>query len=427
MKRAFAAFILLLTVLFAGCGQKDGENITVEAEAAGEKEKLVLAAYMLYDPTLQDMVSAFNAQNEQYNIVIRDISQGDAYSAEEALLKLNTEIVGGNAPDMISFQHLNPWPYIAKDYLVDLSLHFDRLGIDAQQIVAAKALESRDGGIYYLSNSFVFETIVGKHSKFGDRYGWTLQEYLELDAARAEGAHTIYNITAENFLMEVSSRYIPTAVDWENGTCDFNNDTFRQILEASGSIRESSEAENPIFSAGGSPLAEDKLVSSLAWVTNVDGLYQEEYRAGCRLSFFGWPTVDGSCGTDLHLIYPVGVFADGENTEACLAFIKFMLCDYSPELQENIPEYGMPLYMPRLLEKLEQAQTRPAEQRPISSEYAERFLALLSEIENVAIYDSAIVGIINKEAEACFSGDKSADEVLELIQSKAAIYVSEQS
>ena len=41
-------------------------------------------------------------------------------------------------------------------------------------------------------------------------------------------------------------------------------------------------------------------------------------------------------------------------------------------------------------------------------------------------YDTSIINIVKEEAAAYFAGQKSAEEVTKLIQSKANIYINEQ-
>ena len=41
-------------------------------------------------------------------------------------------------------------------------------------------------------------------------------------------------------------------------------------------------------------------------------------------------------------------------------------------------------------------------------------------------YDMSILDIVTEQAQAYFAGQKSADEVAKLVQSKANIYVNEQ-
>lgn len=83
--------------------------------------------------------------------------------------------------------------------------------------------------------------------------------------------------------------------------------------------------------------------------------------------------------------------------------------------------------MPLLQDKVEKAKISKDNPVQISDSDAERFYNLISEMENVAIYDETVLGIIQKESASLFNGDKTAEEVAKIIQSKVSIYIAEQT
>lgn len=387
-----------------------------------ERKTTLQIATISQDNTLKKLVSDFNNKNLKYNVQILDYSDNGTFEAEVALTRLNTEILSGHYPDMICFSHINPYPFISKNLLANLKDFFDQdEEIKIEDIAIADALDHHDG-IYYISGSFSFETLVGKYSEFGDRYGWTLAEYLSLEKTLPDEIETIHNMTKENFVDSIVSRYIRTAIDWENCKCNFNTLEFRELLEAGNCIRETPEnSTNMSYGYGPTKVGEETRIASLSWVDSVWKLAYEEKMAGCKLSFIGWPTVDGSCGTDAYLIEPIGVINQGDNINGCWEFIKFTLL-YTDMNAENLP-----VYMPNLQAKVDAA--KQDEELPVQmSDYdAERLFSLISEINNVAIYDETVLDIIHKESASFFNGDKTAEEAAKIIQSKASIYVAEQS
>ena len=62
----------------------------------------------------------------------------------------------------------------------------------------------------------------------------------------------------------------------------------------------------------------------------------------------------------------------------------------------------------------------------ISQEQADMLRELISSTTKLASYDDSIFKIVKEQAQAYFAGQKSAEEVAKLIQSKANIYVNEQ-
>ena len=62
----------------------------------------------------------------------------------------------------------------------------------------------------------------------------------------------------------------------------------------------------------------------------------------------------------------------------------------------------------------------------ISPERAETIKTLAQSTSKLLNYDQSILDIVTGEAQAYFAGQKSADEVARLVQSKVNIYVNEQ-
>lgn len=367
---------------------------------------------------LSRTVAAFNAQSETYQVKLEDYSQGMAFDGEQAQLRLNTEIISGKFPDMICFGGLlSPEPYIAKELLVDMTERMAQDGdVKPEDILLRKAL-GREGSIYLLADSFVLPTLEARYADFGDRYGWTLEEYRQIDSGLKEGQMCIYNLTRETYLSEVTSRYVRRAVDWDGGTCDFDNASFRQILQTALNLRETPEdLENMVFGPGELQVADGTQVTNAVFTTHVYDLAQTEKTAGCQMSFIGWPTTDGSCGTDAYLNRAVGICSQSQDQEGCWAFVKFLLT------RVNTEEQGLYIYRPAMEESIRRA----IADEKMNDADAERLMELTDAVEHIQDYDSAIMSIIKEACAAMFSGDKTVEETAKLIQSRASIYVAEQ-
>ena len=372
---------------------------------------------------IQAAAARFNQVNDDYMITVRDYTEGGVYDDDTAAMRLNTELFGGAYPDLFLFSGLFPFSYISKGYLSDLYPFIDGDPDIGRGDIAILDKLDTGNGVFFLSSTFAIETRVALYADFGDRTGWTLAEYREIEKNLPSGAETLYNTTKVQFLCQISARYLRSAVNWEAGTCDFDNEVFISILEASARIKENPENQSSLnFTYGPVRVAEKTLVAAASWVTNVRKLCYEEKMAGCRLSFIGWPTVDGSCGTDLYLTAPVGISSQSRHPEGCWAFLKFMLKDFSPESENSLPAY-----MPFLQSLMEKAQLEaPSDEVQVTPEDAERFFFLLSEIENIAIYDEFILRIIEESAAMYFAGEKSAKNTAAIIQNRAQLYMSEQ-
>ena len=62
----------------------------------------------------------------------------------------------------------------------------------------------------------------------------------------------------------------------------------------------------------------------------------------------------------------------------------------------------------------------------MTQEQADQLRTVIDSVDSVMEQNSAIFDIVNEQAAAFFAGQKSAEEVARLIQSRASIYVNEQ-
>ena len=65
------------------------------------------------------------------------------------------------------------------------------------------------------------------------------------------------------------------------------------------------------------------------------------------------------------------------------------------------------------------------EGRPLSQQEADMYIDLVNNTKKSNISDSTIMQIVTEEAEIYFKGDKSLDEVVEIIQNRVQTYVDE--
>lgn len=374
---------------------------------------------------LRASAADFSQQSRDYVIRIIDYTDGGGVSEDQAKQRLAADIIGGHCPDMLSFENLSPYIYASRGYLMDLTEFFVSDNEVSLDDIATPGAFSAEKGIYFIGNDFSVETFLGLEKNFGDRLGMTIAEYLELEAHSAPGAETVYTTTKEMFLENVAKRYTRTTADRENGSCNFESPEFIEILNASMKIRENPEPTDVTemnFTLPGLRLAEGSLLLSITWVDSVSAIAKLEREAGAPLTCVGWPTPDGSCGSDVFVHLPTGITTETKNPGGCWAYIKYLFT----RPPENYGLWSLPLYLPALRGSLQLAMKPDENGFAMSEADAEKFLSFLGSIDQVAIYDESILDIIMEEAGAFFAGDKTAEETAALIQSRASLYMSEQ-
>jgi len=430
MKRVLIALILFSLVLSA-CGLMPTGKAEDEADKSRlildstEKTELILVTMRhpsdkgKMENAIQSAASRFNQQNNHFHVTVVDYLQDGADGWNKGVRQLNTEVISGKYPDMVCFSQLSPFPFISKGLLLDMDkcIANDSTVAD-DDLVALTALRSF-GGLFLLGSNITVDTLVAKQSRFGERYGWTMQEYLELEAQEDDDVWIIYNISHDLFLKEVSRRYTREAIDWEHGICEFDTVKFVELLKACSRIQDKLATEdNELIGLGASFVGEGKMIVAPSMTDQIYTLARDETFAGEKLSFIGWPTIDGRCGTDIRFQHPIGIISKSDQIEGCWEFIKYLL-------QSEPINYGIPIYRPRLLESIHKAEESEKQYEQMSPEQASRLLSLLDHIENMAIYDDTVIGIIMDESVDFFAGNRSAEETASIIQSKVSLYLSE--
>ena len=384
----------------------------------------------------QEEIAAFNLRSPDYYVDYVDLTENGAYTEAQALDRLNIALSNGTAPDMLSLislesGNLSPLPYSRKGLFVDLAARIEQdpeLSLD--DILIARALQNDTGGLFFLCDSVDVTTYIADYARFGDRFGWTFEEYLQLDSQLEKGQMVFYNLTRDRFLQESAASYMRTAIDWKQGRCDFDNEGFIALLQAAQKLHETPEPSDPDEMIFWSPdhIFNGTMTAEITMITNVAELAaQQRMRNVDKLSYIGWPSSDGSCGSVFDLQSSFAIFSTSPQQDGCWTFMKYCL--------RHPQSYGLPVYRPLLEEQLAAAQADVSAiprgnyefKEPLTIAEAEQFRDFLSRIEHTSFYDSTAMDIIQTECAALFAGDKSAEETAALIQSRLSLYVAEQS
>ena len=139
------------------------------------------------------------------------------------------------------------------------------------------------------------------------------------------------------------------------------------------------------------------------------------------MAYIGWPTPDGSAGSDINLIFPIGISAQTEYAEGCWEFISYIL--RNAIVLDAFS--GSPSYLPRRTQALTAANEQGSKWETEAADL-EQMYALAASCQNLAYYDEAILNIILEEADAMFEGNATAEEVAQRVQDRASLYMMEQ-
>ena len=403
--------------------------------------------------TISKYISQFNRTNTDYYVEVDDMYSTYG-SRENAVTALNTQLLAGQGPDIIYFGGSPDNVYGTLGYLLNL---YDLIDCDPDMnrsdFLCLTAMETQ-GSLYTITPGFFVDTYIGLSSVFGDRSGWTFDEYFDMESARSDDRPMVHNITRDSFLENSLRSYLPAAVDWVSGTCDFNNAEFIAILEASANIIQADESLDREYMTQTPELllAEDINVIQGEYLSGILQFARAEQNINQDLCFIGWPSPNGENTSMLSPLDSLGISALSKTSEASWAFIKYLIADDA--LQENIGASMFPILKSALenqiyallhpLFEFEGKDVTIGEQGGfyvdgvfydmeydttpmITQKQADKVMTLLESLEQNTASDKSILAIVLEEAAAYFAGDKTAQETAALIQSRAQLYVAEQS
>lgn len=396
----------------------------------GRKTELTLAVFCL-DSAIEQHVARFNALSDDYTIKTVNYT-AEAGGESNARLRLNTELGSGRGPDMICFpnavtEDIGPLNYVVRGMFEDLTPWIDA-DIGRSNLMVWDAL-SEYGGVYVISDGFSCKGMKGLREVFGDARGWTIQDYLDMEASLEPWQDMCYHMDPAYFIEMLSRRYMRTAIDWESGTCDFDNPEFIAILEAAARVKEDRTAEHESlesFETAWSRMGRGQLMVSFTSFSDTDltnGPNFDNYYTGKEVTYFGYPSTDGEDGLFAELDFALGICVNSEHKEACWDFVRDMLLNSG---DPTLPRMGLPLYRPAFEAALASCIGEEITQLH-SEEEAEKYRTFIESADSLSLYDGRALAIIMDEANAFLSGAQSAGQAAKLIQERMSIYVAEQS
>lgn len=131
------------------------------------------------------------------------------------------------------------------------------------------------------------------------------------------------------------------------------------------------------------------------------------------INVIGFPSEEGS-GNVADFQFSFSIFADSKHKEGAWQFLKtFITEDY----QDQFAEMEIPVLLSSYNKAIENSEA--------TAEQTEEFNTIINSIVKASAYDVTLMGIISEEAKSFFTGQRSAQEAADAIQSRAKIYISE--
>lgn len=424
-----------------------------------QKKQIVIGTLTEGNSDIQAAAVAFNRSNEEYHVTIRGYADMDNWSQDsyrDALSRMNSDMTSSNCPDIIDLTYVDVNQLAAKGVFEDLVPFLEKSAVLKKEDLIENVLNAYtyNNVLVAIPDCFEMETIVGSTAQVGDEMGWTLEEMMAF-ADEHPQAEIFYRTSRQTILQYCLTYNMNIFVDWNNGTCNFEGEEFKRLLEfvnrfpdQSDITYEQGQASEPI------KIQKGEVLLSHAYISELDRmqLYIEMFQG--PVTCIGYPNMDGSSGCVLYGENAYAIASKSKNKEGAWEFIESYLT------RDNVRfRWGFPAIKSELDEMVEEAlkveyftdengdPILDEEGNPIlmgggggigyedweyffripTREEVDMVLELINVAKPISISDQKIMEIIDEETEGYYLGQRTVDDVASNIQHRVYIYVSENS
>ncbi|WP_243454611.1 ABC transporter substrate-binding protein [Desulfosporosinus fructosivorans] len=456
---------VLLTVSLTACGtgsktvsqQQSQEVITVSVPASNRQLELA--------------ISKFQQEHPEYRIDIQTYPSSDN---ETYVKNLNTQILSGKGPDIISVAGLPYDKYVAKNILANLSdmmasdKSFDKSKYYSNIFDAMKT----NGSLYVLPTSLTFNVLMANQGildqssiKIDDGH-WTWNDFksasekvTQKDGAGAGNRAALPGVSSMDMLNLFTGGSYSNYIDTNNKKASFTSQGFIDLLNTVKAFGDEKLVNSNVQTDTVSVLDAAGRGSIVFYPCNIDDYFTYWFMKSAlndHLSLYNIPSSGNSGSRTFSTNSLYAINKNSKHTEIAWGFLKVLLSDEiqaqdmqvegaqgKPGASGGIAMGGFPINRTAQQQKAKQVidtskgMTRkirlkldgpgeislnPAAMTQADIDYINKFISGLNTYANA---DPNIDKIIQDEAKAFFNGAKSAQETAELIQRRANTYLGE--
>ncbi len=466
LKKITALTLSILTVgALASCGKEKPEDISDSQESTSseitEDGKTVITVGM---PGINDIIlpyiTGFNRKSDKYHLEIIDYSKGiedDDVERTKAQNTLKMALATDEAPDIVAVNSALMAELLTKDMFADMYPLMDSCEGVKREDFLPNVLEGFEvsGELPALSNCFIIETAIAKTKFVGeDCENWTPEQAIEaynkysysMDFVQTNGD------SMTGYMLKKASR---SSVDLSAYTCNFMNSEFISVLDFAG--RASMNDDEPFvdftmmtdeelqayhFDMETAFIRDKTLISAneIQGISQATANWMYSGFGGEDVTFVGYPSEDGN-GAVTRATWMFAITENSTNKEAAWEFVNSLYCeDAMQEIYET--SMGIPV-ITEYLDKQKNNKNKEdcssiyynlyvpgsyaEEEMYITDEAVQKLYDYIRSVKFEPYYDWEIDAMINEECAAAVAGEKTAEEVAEILDSRISIYLSERS
>lgn len=418
-----------------------------------DSKQIVQVAITAESTAFERAVVEFNKQNEMYEVVLRRPETGEDW--DDYRNRIQAEISGGGGPAVVSSAVLDMRAGAKQGYLMDLTEEF----AEYKNLLLPSVWNAGeiDGKLYGISHTFNVNTLIASKDVVGNRTSWTLKEAMELTGQTGADAfmHDITGMNEATLFWQMGLLFgnNKTLVDWENMTCNLNGEEAKELLAFVEQYTGQDDPGKNEFER----IYDGELMTTTLYMTDPSAIQIMAALLENKEVYIGYPTEDGGSG---HIIACNSYMINQSSSvkDGAVAFLKYLL---SEEVQNRrvedwidigctymdgfpVREDSMERIYDALLENANEAANEGGEEEewekhekwgsyngiefmkePVTVEQIEVFRRVLETARPNYNYSGELVSILESEFPAYLTGEKTAEEVLDIVQNRAQLYINE--
>lgn len=450
--KKFCIFLLsfLMCANLIACGKSDSTK-PVET-SNGENQEINITTFFP-DRYLEVAAKKFEDLNSNIKIVITTY-YGDTEmtreereeSYEKYRYTINTELMSGKGPDILNVKGLRYQKYIDQDMFVNINKFMEadeEFNKDEYYTNIFETVSSSDG-LYTLPLNYILSLLsdtknllaqennqegmsISKKRIDDHMWNWedffqTVQSIIKDDPQKAK-EHILDGNDVDLFGVMFEDAY-HDIVDHNNKTADFTGDQFISMLKCCKQLSD----DHLIYKS-------DEQIGDGLFFTNYAAYSIEsmanEIVGGYIGEFYRMPSDAQRISFKPGEMYAIN--NNSKNKDASWKFLKFLL---SYEMQSTPELYTFPVNKKAFTEKVQRESKQFMEKHKDINEHdasniLQRCTHIIEEINKDVNYntfniDYEIVKIVDEEVQMFFSGQKSAEQIAQILQNKVSTYLKEQ-
>lgn len=404
----------------------DGMNYLCLEPTTEEVEirEIVLAVPSSKKDVYAKAVAAFNRRYPTCQIKLKNDY------LETALL---TELTAGNGPVLIDTALTGFENY--EDLWEPLDTVLEQMGITDQLEQSVLECGRINGTLYGIISDFRLETVVTANQELQD---WDYETFLQCITENPDLEAIINSYTGDDgwyfivkfFIHGLEDNYL---LDAESGVTNFDSEEFRRILE----LAKEYCVRNDYVAPGGS-LFEGRVLCNVLSIEKPEQIALYRICYGEDINYIGFPSGDGAAHY-FNSSTPLTIrrTASKEEKEIACAFIKFYL-SYECQLEASKEvNYGLSVRKDVLEEQINSMnessfpyasgfeQIQLGENVNIELD-AETLYSLIEKAKPAKTFPRELISILIEEIDPYFSGAVSEDVVIDHLENRVGLYLSEQ-